>query len=366
MDCFIKNNVFKHLQTDNNIIIRFLDDNGHWVFPNPGRYVAKLANENGYFGDYPVEVIDNSFVLSSGDLTDCGPGDYKGEIWGTWLDKYGKTETSIYPSPGTFFNFSITSNILDGLTSKLKEVNVNDIISSAVKDVTNQLGLPSLGIFDKVTIIGDSYSAGWLLKPDGSNFYDKSKFQWPRLIGKKYGFTVNNLSMSGWTAQDFVNNKLSDIANSTPQDAYIIALGINDQSNGKEVLGTKNDLKPNYQSNPDTFYGNMGKIIGTIKENDSNARIILLTIMRNDGAVTAQFNNAIKLISSFYNIPVANIDNDPYFDSKEYTNRKEGGHPTIVGYAVLASHLEIVLQKTILDNYDYFCNTTSIFDNTVK
>ena len=325
MKCFIKNDIFKHLETGNDIIVRFSDDNGHWVFPNPGRYVAKLANKNGYFGDYPVEVINNSFVLSSGDLTDCGPGDYKGEIWGTWLDKYGKTETSIYPSPDAFFNFSITPNILDGLTSKLKEVNVNDIINSAVKDATSQLELPSLGIFDKVTMIGDSYSAGWLLKPDGSDFYGKSKFQWLRLIGKKYGFTVNNLSLSGWTAQDFANYKLSAIANSKPQDAYIIALGINDQSNNKEVLGTKNYLKPNYQSNPDSFFGNMGKIIGTIQENDPNARIILLSIMRNDGAVTVQFNNAIKLIASFYNIPVANIDNDCYFSSKEYESRKRGG-----------------------------------------
>ena len=228
----------------------------------------------------------------------------------------------------------------------------------------NGLNKVSLSIFDKVTVVGDSYSAGWLLKPDGSSFYDKSKFQWPRLIGKKYGFTVNNLSMSGWTAQDFVNNKLSDIANSKPQDAYIIALGINDQSNGKETLGSKDDLKLNYTTNPDSFYGNMGKIIGTIKENDPNARIMLLTIMRNDGTITDTFNAAIKDVAGYYNLPVADIDSDPYFKTDEYNQRKAGGHPTIVGYGALADHLENVLQQTILDNYDYFCNTASVFDDT--
>ena len=224
----------------------------------------------------------------------------------------------------------------------------------------------SLSIFDKVTVIGDSYSAGWLLKPDGSTFYDKSKYQWPRLLGKKYGFAVNNLSMSGWTAQDFVNSKLNDIAKAGPQDAYIIALGINDQSNGKETLGTKDDLKDDYQSNPDSFYGNMGKIIGTIKANDANARIILLTIMRNDGAVTTTFDSAIKEIAGHYDLPVADITSDPYFQTDTYNQRKAGGHPTIVGYGALAERLDAVLQNAILNNYDYFCNTTSIFDNTVK
>ena len=232
----------------------------------------------------------------------------------------------------------------------------------------NKTGLNgiSLSIFDKIAVIGDSYSAGWLLKPDGSSFYDKSKYQWSRLLGKKYGFAVNNLSMSGWTAQDFVNSKLNDITEAGPQDAYIIALGINDQSNGKETLGSKDDLKEDYQSNPDSFYGNMGKIIGTIKANDSDARIILLTIMRNDGAVTTTFDSAIKKIAEHYGLPVADITIDPYFQTDTYRQLMAGGHPTIIGYGALAEHLDAVLQKTILDNYDYFCNTTSIFDNTVK
>lgn len=222
-----------------------------------------------------------------------------------------------------------------------------------------------MSIFDKVAVIGDSYSAGWLLKPDGSTFYDRSKYQWSRLIGKKYGFDVNNLSMSGWTAQNFVTNKMDDIAKAGPQDAYIIALGINDQSNGTEILGTKDDLKQNYQDNPDSFYGNMGKIIGTIKANDPNARIILLTIMRNDGTITATFNSAIRDIAGYYNLPVAELDSDPYFKTNEYIQRRAGGHPTIVGYGALAEHLDNVLQKTILNNYDYFCNTASIFDTTI-
>ena len=245
--------------------------------------------------------------------------------------------------------------------------NWGDWHSESVTQEANKTDLNevSLSIFDKVAVIGDSYSAGWLLKPDGSSFYDKSKYQWPRLLGKKYGFAVNNLSMSGWTAQDFVNSKLNDIAVAGPQDAYIIALGINDQSNGKETLGSKDDLKEDYQSNPDSFYGNMGKIIGTIKANDINARIILLTIMRNDGAVTTTFDSAIKEIAGHYGLPVADITSDPYFQTDTYNQRKAGGHPTIVGYGALAEHLDNVLQKTILNNYDYFCNTASIFDTTI-
>lgn len=273
---------------------------------------------------------------------------------------YGRIQTAIGQRSGEkYYRTSWVGNDTDDIDQTWSSWHCENTVKHVKQTV-------SLGIFDKITVVGDSYSAGWLLKPDGSSFYDKSKFQWPRLIGKKYGFTVNNLSMSGWTAQDFVNNKLSDIANSKPQDAYIIALGINDQSNGKETLGTKNDLKQNYQSNPDSFYGNMGKIIGTIKANDSNARIILLTIMRNDGAVTDSFNSAIKEIAGHYGLPVADITSDPYFQTDTYNQRKAGGHPTIVGYGALAEHLDKVLQNAILNNYDYFCNTTSIFDNTTN
>lgn len=276
---------------------------------------------------------------------------------------YGEIQTLIGQWSGKKYYRNIwigddgTGNWSDWHSESIKqEVNYgNGIINQEV----------SLSIFDKVTVIGDSYSAGWLQKPDESSFYDKSKYQWARLIGKKYGFTVNNLSMSGWTAQDFVKNKLSDISNNELQDAYIIALGINDQSNGKETLGTKDDLKQDYQNNPDSFYGNMGKIIGTIKGHDANARIILLTIMRNDGAVTDTFNAAIKDIAKNYSLPVADLDSDPYFQTDEYEQRKAGGHPTIVGYGALAEHLDNVLQKAILNNYDYFCNTVSIFDTTI-
>ena len=271
-------------------------------------------------------------------------------------ENYGRIQTAIGQNSGEkYHRTSWVGNNTDDIDKTWSSWHCENIAKQTV----------SLGIFDKITVIGDSYSAGWLLKPDGSSFYDKSKFQWPRLIGKKYGFTVNNLSMSGWTAQDFVNNKLSDIANSKPQDAYIIALGINDQSNGKETLGSKDDLKLNYTTNPDSFYGNMGKIIGTIKENDPNARIMLLTIMRNDGTITDTFNAAIKDVAGYYNLPVADIDSDPYFKTDEYNQRKAGGHPTIVGYGALAEHLDNVLQKTILNNYDYFCNTASIFDTTI-
>ena len=276
---------------------------------------------------------------------------------------YGKIQTLIGQWSGKKYYRTLwigedgTGNWSDWHSESIKqEVNYGNGINQEV----------SLSIFDKVTVIGDSYSAGWLQKPDGSSFYDKSKYQWARLIGKKYGFTVNNLSMSGWTAQDFVKNKLSDISNNELQDAYIIALGINDQSNGKETLGTKDDLKQDYQNNPDSFYGNMGKIIGTIKGHDANARIILLTIMRNDGAVTDTFNAAIKDIAKNYSLPVADLDSDPYFQTDEYEQRKAGGHPTIVGYGALAEHLDNVLQKAILNNYDYFCNTASIFNDTVK
>ena len=216
--------------------------------------------------------------------------------------------------------------------------------------------LPSLSFMDTFTVIGDSYSAGHLSDMKGSAI-SPTRFAWGNILAKDIGAKCVNLSVSGYTAYDWATNKISDLNKTPVQDLYIIALGINDAlpSHG-EALGTIADINDDPNKNANTFYGNYGKIISAIKHHDMNARIILLTIMTKYDSTSRkdEFNTAIKNIGAKYNIPVADLDQESYFASDDFNNLKNGGHPTIVGYSLMARALKHAIQKTIYQNNTYF------------
>ena len=211
--------------------------------------------------------------------------------------------------------------------------------------------LPSLSCLETFGIIGDSFSAGLVAPETGSDFhYNATKYQWGRYIAQKYGTHCVNFSGSGYTARDIIDHKLNEIQNVKPLDVYYIALGINDSASySKEELGTEDDLN-SYQN---TFYGNYGKIISTIKKYASNAKIVLFTIMA-DWGNRDLFDLAIKKIGKHYNLPVIDVLSDSYFSSRLYAKTRSTGHPSPLGYVMLSAHLEKLIQQCLIDNYDYF------------
>ena len=216
--------------------------------------------------------------------------------------------------------------------------------------------LPSLSFMDTFAVIGDSYSAGHLSDMKGGAI-SPTKFAWGNILAKDIGAKCINLSVSGYTAYDWATNKISDLNKTPVQDLYIIALGINDAlPSHDEALGTIADINDDPNKNANTFYGNYGKIISAIKHHDVNARIILLTIMTKYDSTSRkdEFNTAIKNIGAKYNIPVADLDQESYFASDDFNNLKNGGHPTIVGYSLMARALKHAIQKTIYQNNTYF------------
>ena len=216
--------------------------------------------------------------------------------------------------------------------------------------------LPSLSFMDTFAVIGDSYSAGQLSEMKGGAI-SPTRFAWENILAKDIGAKCVNLSVSGYTTYDWATNKISDLNKTPVQDLYIIALGINDAlPSHDEALGTIADINDDPNKNANTFYGNYGKIISAIKHHDVNARIILLTIMTkyDSNSRKDEFNTAIKNIGAKYNIPVADLDQESYFASDDFNNLKNGGHPTIVGYSLMARALKHAIQKTIYKNNTYF------------
>lgn len=212
--------------------------------------------------------------------------------------------------------------------------------------------LPSLNCFDSFGVIGDSYSAG-LVKPDPTKdfHYNATKYQWGSIIAKRNGNHCVNFSVSGYTAKDVVDNKLSEIQKVKPLDLYCIVLGINDgASYSTEALGTVNDIKDLSNS----FYGNYARIIKTIEDHAPSAKIILFTSLASFGNKQTDFDQAIKDLGKSFSLPVINVKDDNYFSSGFYAKTHAAGHPTPLGYALLAAHLERLMSKCLLDHYDYF------------
>ncbi len=213
--------------------------------------------------------------------------------------------------------------------------------------------LPSLSIFKSFGVIGDSFSKGYIQKPDGTVLGETDN-KWGSFMASQYGTKFTDFSVSGQTTNSFVNNTLETLQSSNPLDAYFILLGINDAAPYNKIkLGSIDDIKASATDNPRTFFGDYGRIINTALTVSPNARIVLFTIMANWGE-RQKYDAAIKEIGKHYNLPVINVLDDPYFSSSEYTALQSGGHPTVVGYGILANHLMELIQKCVVDNPDYF------------
>lgn len=224
-----------------------------------------------------------------------------------------------------------------------------DSYESQMQDIN----LPSLAIFKKFGVIGDSFSKGYIQKPDGT-VLNETDNKWGAFMAKQYGTQFTDLSVSGQTTQSCVDNTLPTLKASGPLDAYFIVMGINDEApDNKTDIGSIDDIKASANDNPRTFFGDYGRIISAALTTSPSARIILFTIMANWGD-REKYDAAIKEIGNHYNLPVIDILTDPYFSSDEYTSLLSGGHPTVVGYGILANHLMKLIQKCVVDNPDYF------------
>ena len=212
--------------------------------------------------------------------------------------------------------------------------------------------LPSLAIFTNFAVIGDSYSKGYIQKADGTVLGETDN-KWGQFMANQYGTKFTDLSVSGQNTRKFVDGYLDQLKQ-TKADTYFIALGINDASPDNKIeLGSLADVKGDSSTNAQTFYGDYARIIDTIKQTSPNSKIVLFTIMT-DWGLRDKFDPAIKSIGNYYNLPVVNVLDDQYFSSPLFSTLQSGGHPTVPGYGLLATHLMKLIQKCVVDNPDYF------------
>ena len=239
-----------------------------------------------------------------------------------------------------------------------KSINPNDykiVIYPNVEDTLQKcIGEVPMSLFKKVGVIGDSFASGEIY-PQSIDYYNLS---WLQILARKNGFTGTNYSKGGLTTRTWLtdNKGLSLLQSSAAEQLYIIALGLNDASSlGISYLGSIADMNENYENNPDTFYGNYGKIIGNIIAKSINAKIVLSTMPRDYGDFE-QFNNAIKEIANHMNLPVVDINEDSMINSNHYIDTFVSSHPTAIGYGIMANAYERLLSKAMVVYRNYFAD----------
>ncbi|WP_436644657.1 SGNH/GDSL hydrolase family protein [Lactiplantibacillus plantarum] len=221
--------------------------------------------------------------------------------------------------------------------------------SDSVGENSNNRILPTLSLFQKVGVVGDSYASGELAF-DGQ-YIDHYEISWLQILARKDGFTGTNFSKGGMSTRTWLTNPncMPLMQSSDAQDLYILALGINDAALGISYIGSEADI----DNGADTFYGNYGKIIKAIQTKNPQAKLVIATIA-NDSDVVKEFNEAITTIANHFTIPVIVQLDDPLFNSSFYKDTMIGGHPTGPVYASMAEAFERLIGQSMMDHLDYY------------
>ena len=223
---------------------------------------------------------------------------------------------------------------------------------------------PSLAMFGKFGVVGDSYASG-ILEDFEHNKKDtfaqmtpemSENLSWPTMLARKWGTSMLHLAKGGLSTRTWLTDDqgLKKLNESDPQDIYYLCLGINDYYGlGDSYLGIESDM----ESGADSFYGNYAKIIKAIKTKAPLAKIIMfgITITPGDSHDRQQrFSDAQYKIAQHFGIPYISENDDKLFSSDYYTTSMGSGHPSSYLYGAMAEAFERLIQKTIYRNRDYF------------
>lgn len=225
---------------------------------------------------------------------------------------------------------------------------------SEIDSIKNSVLYTSLSSFLRIGVIGDSYASGWLnVSGKAKDWYNIS---WIQQLARMNGVTGINFSKGGLTTRTWLtdSNGLTKLNNTDACDLYYIVLGINDVNTlGINYLGSIDDCTDTPIENPDTFYGNMGRIINHVQTKAPNAKIILSTMANATGNFPT-FNSAISEIAERFSLPCIVQLDDEFFTSSYYVNYKVGGHPTTQLYGGMARAIERLTDKCMKENPSYF------------
>lgn len=241
-------------------------------------------------------------------------------------------------------------------TSHIPEPTLNAIISIMDwydQDIDTNVNYFDISLFRSVGACGDSYTKAQFYNQSGVLIGDNPNMSWAKILGRKAGLDVSIYASSGADTNTFQSRSdcLPALLADTPKDLYILALGINDYTYIE--LGDISDIKNDYTQNPNTFYGNWGKIIEQIIAHAPNAKIVLMKCWLTDSVYYNYGSTAIEEIAGHYGIPYLETADSDFLNSPAYAD-KYGGHPTPVQQSGMANAVNDLVKDALLSNMIYF------------
>ena len=215
-----------------------------------------------------------------------------------------------------------------------------------------------LGIFEKITVIGDSLACGFTSTGGTTHNSATAKAagrNWPTYLGLELGRTVTNVAVGGTSAHDWRTTHIGTA--NVPTDCYLIGLGVNDVRQSL-AIGNVSDIAIDKADNEDTFYGNYDYILRSCLEYNPNCQIFAFTIPDTE-ANAAQYNAAIRAIAALYTrvnlIDLANLYPTEYVTGVLAT--QWNGHSTPLGYMIMASMIRRAIAGYMCDNAELFTSS---------
>ena len=225
----------------------------------------------------------------------------------------------------------------------------------------NSIDRMSFSMFENFGVIGDSFASGVFFDKAENKLDNHLNKSWGQILARKSGNICTNFSKGGLYCGDWLTDTdrgLPYLLQESAKELYIIALGINDVSrlSGEQPLGTITDINIDFSQNPNSFYGNYGRIIGNIKQHAPNSKIIITTIpYTGEGAM--QINNAIVDIAKHFELPCLNLHNNTFFQSSYFWNNMYDNHPKSFMYGAMANEYENMICNDIKVNTSYWGDT---------
>lgn len=212
----------------------------------------------------------------------------------------------------------------------------------------------SLSMYEKVAVIGDSYSSGGLYGIPGIATQGRHlSIAWLAVLGRRCGFTSRIYGVTGGNTYKFLHDTTSDYGISAmladePHNLYFIMLGINGDEDDN-IGDVSTDCFEDWTQNADTFCGRYGQIIGNIQNHAPKAKIVCIVPPQG-----VQRFAAIEDVADFYGIPVTKTLDDVFFQSDFYNDNQFVSHPIGVTYAGMANAINRMYSKCVMDNVEYF------------
>lgn len=329
--------------------------------------IIESMNDNGDTNHYTKHIFVQANIAGE-DKT----SEYNDEYLSIVTDSQGNIIEAIKPDGTKVFPYGLEAPNLHELpTDVLRSCDVGNTIASY--NIVSPLRRYA-AIFHKIGFIGDSLSSG-IIDNDytSQTILSCYPYSWPQRMCAMLGVEGINYTRGGLTAKTWLetygNDSLLGVDktaqrvaafSTTPQQAYIIALGVNDFSDinkGTYNVGNADNIEPSSSNDEESYIGYMSAIIKKIRVVNPQSFIFVSTLPKS-GVVYAQMNVQIRKLKDIYN-NLFIVELEPYaslYASNAFKKRYfKGTHMTAIGYEYTSQLMatlidEIIVRETEKDN----------------